>query len=1150
MKLHLQNLSSLITGSAYCTLLTLLFLFSASQINAQGTWTPVTTVAPNLNGGVMILLSDGTVMCKTTPGVTGQYGNLWNKLTPDINGSYVNGTWSTLAPMANTRLYFSSQVLKDGRVYVAGGEYGTGGAAGEVYNPLTNTWTNTPAPGFTVSDANSEMMPDGRILQAIVDVNASPFLRVTKIYNPATNTYINGPTCLGIHNESAWVKLPDNSVLFVDRLSTASERYIPASNTWINDATVPVALYDPFGDETGGALLLPDGRAWFIGALGHTAYYTPSGSTAMGSWAAGPDVPLAKGTPDAPCAMMVNGKILCSVSPIPTSATHFPTPTTFYEFDYLTNTFTSILAPGGAASLNISCYTTNFLDLPDGTVLYSRQGSTQYYVYTPSGSPLAAGKPAISNITPINCTTYSITGTQFNGISQGANYGDDWQMSSNYPLVRLTSGANVYYTRTSNWNSNGVKRGSLPDTAQFVLPAGLPTGTYNLVVVANGIASNPVSFTTGLSPTISGSFAFCAGSSSTLNAGAGYSIYNWSTGATTQTININAAGVYTVTVTNATGCTGSASASTTVSASPTPSISGNTSICAGSSTTLNAGAGYSAYNWSSGATTQTINVNTANIFTVTVTGANGCTGSTSATTTVNANPSPSITGNLIFCAGSSTTLDAGNGYSGYNWSSGATTQTIVSSTVATYTVNVTNAAGCSGSTSVNTIVNPLPTVSFSGLSASYTVSAGAAALTGSPAGGTFSGPGVSGNTFTPANAGVGGPYTITYSYTDGNGCSNSASQQTTVTNCTPPVKPGAITTVGGVAKVCPGDSKTYTIPAVAGATSYLWIPPVGGAVSGGQGTTSATISYNSGFVVADSLKVAAVNACGTGVYRALKINRNAKPAQPGVISGTQFGVCNGTGIPYSVTNVAGVNYNWTNTSINSTIATGQGTSSITANFNAGYVKDTLKVTAGNTCGTSLSRTLIIKAIPATPAAIAGAATVCANQTGVPYSTAALFGATNYTWMGPTGSHVSDGVNTSAGTTLTTTATNVTVNFGTTAGSVKVKGNNSCGSGVYFSKSVAFNCRNGNDLLTDDNNFNIYPNPNDGKFSIQFVSVNDEKANLSLVNALGQTLYNEVWDLSMGENVKAFNIADNVPAGIYFIVIKTELGSYRQKVVKQ
>ncbi len=461
-----------------------------------GTWTPVASQAPQVSGGLMLLLSDGTVMAKSQAGGGDGIGSTWLRLTPNASGSYVNGTWSTLTTMGSTRLYFSSQVLKDGRVYVAGGEYGTGLSNAEVYDPVANTWTNTPAPGGSVSDANSIMLEDGRVLQALVTGN----LRPTVIYNPTTNTYATGPSTLGIHNESSWVKLPDNSVLFIDRLSTGSERYIPATNTWIADATVPVQLYDPYGDETGAGLLLPDGRAFFIGSTGNTAFYTPSGSTANGAWQVGPSVPNGLGAPDAAAALMANGKVLCAVSPAPTSADHFPPPTYFYEFDPATNQFSLLGAPGGGTSSNHSAYVTNMLDLPDGNVLYCRQGTTQYYVYQPAGGPVVSAKPTITSYDQVICGTYRIKGTQFNGVTEGAYYGDDWQMSTNYPLVRLTSGSNVYYARTFNWNSTGVARGILADSCSFTLPAGLPLGTYSLAVVANGIASDPVSFTTGTTP--------------------------------------------------------------------------------------------------------------------------------------------------------------------------------------------------------------------------------------------------------------------------------------------------------------------------------------------------------------------------------------------------------------------------------------------------------------------------------------------------------------------------------------------------------------------------------------------------------------------------------------------------------------------------
>ncbi len=141
-------------------------LIFSSKINAQGTWSAVNNLAPNYNGGVMLLLTDGSVIVKTYYGGIGiTPGTTWNKLTPDVTGSYKNGTWSTIAAMLNDRLYFSSWVLNDGRVFVSGGEYGAGNLA-EIYDPVANTWTAAASSGVNLSDGGSENLPDGKIILA------------------------------------------------------------------------------------------------------------------------------------------------------------------------------------------------------------------------------------------------------------------------------------------------------------------------------------------------------------------------------------------------------------------------------------------------------------------------------------------------------------------------------------------------------------------------------------------------------------------------------------------------------------------------------------------------------------------------------------------------------------------------------------------------------------------------------------------------------------------------------------------------------------------------------------------------------------------------------------------------------------------------
>src|SRR5579859_4094572 len=201
---------------------TALFFSTSGQ-----SWTALTNRTGRTCSGPPLLLSDGSVMVDGYDNTIGFPGNQWNRLVPDSLGSYSNGSWTVLSNMHDTRADFSAQLLKDGRLYVAGGEYGTGGSTAEMYDPLAGTWTYTSAPGFAGSliDANSEILSDGTVLQAAVGDNGS---RGTRIYNPATNAW--SATILALHSsdEAAYVKLPDGSILMVDFNATTSERFIPS----------------------------------------------------------------------------------------------------------------------------------------------------------------------------------------------------------------------------------------------------------------------------------------------------------------------------------------------------------------------------------------------------------------------------------------------------------------------------------------------------------------------------------------------------------------------------------------------------------------------------------------------------------------------------------------------------------------------------------------------------------------------------------------------------------------------------------------------------------------------------------------------------------------------------------------------------------
>jgi uncharacterized repeat protein (TIGR03803 family) len=156
----------------------------------------------------------------------------------------------------------------------------------------------------------------------------------------------------------------------------------------------------------------------------------------------------------------------------------------------------------------------------------------------------------------------------------------------------------------------------------------------------------------------------------------------------------------------------------TVNPPPQITPSGPTTFCQGGSVTLDAGAGYASYLWSpNGETTQTIVVTASGSYSVTVTDANGCMGTSApVAVTVNANPTPAITpsGPTTFCQGGNVVLDAGSGYVSYSWSpNGETTQTITVSASGSYSVTVTDVNGCAGTSSPAAVTvnsNPSPVV--------------------------------------------------------------------------------------------------------------------------------------------------------------------------------------------------------------------------------------------------------------------------------------------------------------------------------------------------------------------------------------------------------------------------------------------------------
>lgn len=378
---------------------------------------------------------------------------------------------------------------------------------------------------------------------------------------------------------------------------------------------------------------------------------------------------------------------------------------------------------------------------------------------------------------------------------------------------------------------------------------------------------------------------------------------------------------------------------------------------------------------------------------------------------------------------------------------------------------------------------------------------------------------------------------------------NNAACLTSCVNCPTPATPGAVAIGGGNNLICPGNIRTFSVAAVSGATSYNWAVPTGATIISGQGTNSISVSFGSGFPSSGNITVAAVNACGSSGNASTSVSRNV-PAAPSVITGPTTGACSLTGIPYSVVSDSTItSYNWTFSSTNGTVTSGQGTSAITASFTSGTTALTLSVTAANACGTSSARTLSISRLPSLPGPITGTATPCRNQQGVPYSISPVTGATSYRWTVPSGARIVAGGVTSSSTALVTSFTNVLVNFKTSTGSVSVRSNNACGSSAYRSLAITFPCRDDGSLFPGDDVLMINPNIVSDMLQLQFRSSDDAQVKIILMDIGGRIVSVSDGALSTGESQMVIDIS-SLPQGMYAVKAEFNGVSSVARFVKQ
>ena len=484
-------------------MLLVLVLAECNLANSQ-TWIPMTTPPP-FNVGVSLQLTDGTILINESKSPN------WWKLTPDKFGVYHTGTFKKVASFPVAMNYaptlYASAVLPDGRVIVEGGEYNNGintdTNLGAIYDPTAGslgTWTQVLAPkGWThIGDAQSVVLPDGTFMIAKISDGEAALLDAKTL----TWTIIPGTGKFDHNDEEGWTLLPNDKMLTVDTYDNVndptgmnSELFDIPTRTWSSAGDTKVQLWDSRAacggkstHEVGPAVLMADGRVFATGAdtcgvAGHTALF----NTTTRVWTKGPDFPGVNDIADGPAALLPNGHVMVDTNP-----GYGIDGSTFYAFNG--SGFDTIPQPTGLTSSNTEGH--RLLVTAAGSVLFTHLGFPEMWFFEPTGSPKAAWRPHITSL-PTTVTrgkTYTAKGTQFNGLSQGAMFGDDAQSATNYPLIVIRNDAtgHEFFARTHNFSTMGVATGSALVSTQFTVSSATETGASTLEVIANGIASSAV----------------------------------------------------------------------------------------------------------------------------------------------------------------------------------------------------------------------------------------------------------------------------------------------------------------------------------------------------------------------------------------------------------------------------------------------------------------------------------------------------------------------------------------------------------------------------------------------------------------------------------------------------------------------------------
>ncbi|MGC9330666.1 MAG: gliding motility-associated C-terminal domain-containing protein [Bacteroidales bacterium] len=377
-----------------------------------------------------------------------------------------------------------------------------------------------------------------------------------------------------------------------------------------------------------------------------------------------------------------------------------------------------------------TAYAFNMCDLSEDTYIRIFDDSWSQVTYNNDNGPCCAGTSASTVWVCSSSGTYRVAVMHFscNPLSSAGNL--NYRISQPEATATASTTEICHGETTTLQGSGTAVCGSVTqydwdhlsgdNNPQNTIVSPTSDQTYQLRVLDDhGIWSDWVSIDIIVhplpQPNLGGDQSVCVYNTPvTLDPGS-FSSYQWSTSETSSIINVSTSDTYSVTVTDANGCTNSDAMTLTVNSEATPDLGSDQTVCEDETpVTLNPGS-FDTYAWSTSEASSTIDVSTTNSYEVTVTDANGCTGSDAMHLTVNPSPFVDLGGNQTHCEYDvPITLDAGGGMSDYSWSTTETTQTINVSSADTYSVTVTNSYGCTASDMMTLTVNSAPTPDLGG----------------------------------------------------------------------------------------------------------------------------------------------------------------------------------------------------------------------------------------------------------------------------------------------------------------------------------------------------------------------------------------------------------------------------------------------------